>query len=417
MKTEDVKALGEAIAQNSTLLVALDDTDLQGVEYTSTTRSIGLLKNARIIEESDEEGIFFPGDNFELLSKAINAHRHIAETPLDIVQWFDSFKMAIADFYDALEGNDNDESQYRRQVFRHVRQIASKLNDAIRKADYEISTEFGSAKTNEAKLRRTQYYLNATKYILERLGRLNYSSLKAVLPYPHTDMDIALLELDSKLNKLRSSLRSVVTKIQKHNIQFKKIEGRTRRIEMMLAVIANNQVSLDINDIDVDHLLAKHGKLSNGDIVPKAQFNVFSSFTSQEIIFNDIANKLKLDRTDSTKVTQNDEPIKLERHDDGTPAETESVDHMLAEQKRKYCEYLKTHLGQSVSLSAYWRDTPSLFGIIDVRAWLYEMVHWLGEIDNSHNAFAFSMNVIQTPACKRSETYVVSDIETTLESK
>ena len=48
MKTEDVKALGEAIAQNSTLLVALDDTDLQGVEYTSTTRSIGLLKNARM---------------------------------------------------------------------------------------------------------------------------------------------------------------------------------------------------------------------------------------------------------------------------------------------------------------------------------------------------------------------------------
>lgn len=75
MKTEDVKALGEAIAQNATLLVALDDTDLQGVEYTSTTRSIGLLKNARIIEESDEEGIFFTGDNFELLSKAINCRR------------------------------------------------------------------------------------------------------------------------------------------------------------------------------------------------------------------------------------------------------------------------------------------------------------------------------------------------------
>ena len=409
MDASEIKQLGEAIAQNAELLSDLDFLELESLERMDLPRNIGLLKNARIVDEV-EDGFFYPGENYEFLKKAIGSSRYEADTTPDIAEWLERLTFYVANFFESLNSNDDSATNHKRQIYRHVRQLESKLNAAIREADYQVSNEFGSVKNIEAKTRLSQHYLSITESVLGRISRIQFSSLMEIMPYPNSDMDLVMVELDKKLNRLSGYLRTVILKIQKLNISFRKIEKRTKKLQRLLTAIQNKSVELDIELIDANSLPNTFHKAELNGIFPKAHFNTDSPTSYEESKLRDIVSRLKLNREQAKAKAQTKDFVEYQEDD-----KTETLDNVfvtqLEQEKQTFGTYLFDNQGAEVSLSEYWNITSSLSSLIDVRAWLYEMSNWLGELDQDMDDYEFKLSLVEQPNCEKSVVYVVTDVK------
>lgn len=409
MDASEIKLLGEAIAQNAEFLSDLDYVELDPLEKTDLPRNVGLLKNARIVDEV-EDGLFYPGENYEFLKKAIGSSRYEADTTPDIAEWTERLTFYVANFFESLSNDDDSVTNHKRQIYRHVRQLESKLNAAIREADYQVSNEFGSVKTIEAKTRLSQHYLSITESVLGRISRIQFSSLMEMMPYPNSDMDLVMVELDKKLNRLSGYLRTVILKIQKLNISFRKIEARTKKLERLLTAIQNKSVELDIELVDENSLPNLFHKVELNGIKPMAHFNADSPNSYEESKLRDIIARLKLNREQAKATAQNKDYVSYQE-DEKTEAKDDIFLAQFEQEKQAFGSYLFNSQGSEISLSEYWESTDSLSSIVDVRAWLYEMSNWLGELEQDMDGYEFKLSLVEEPTCEKSVVYVVTDVK------
>ncbi|MBO1924578.1 hypothetical protein [Thiomicrorhabdus sp. 6S3-12] len=415
MNPSEIKLLGEAIAQNAQFLSDLDYVELDPLERTDLPRNIGLLKNARVVDEV-EDGYFYPGENYELLKKAIGSSRYEADTTPDIAEWLERLSFYVANFFDSLSNDDDAVTNHKRQIYRHIRQLESKLNVAIREADYQVSNEFGNVKTIEAKTRLSQHYLSITESILGRLSRIQFSNLTGLLPYPNSDMDVVMVELDKKLNRLRGYLRTVILKIQKLNISFRKIEARTKKLNRLLTAIQNKAIELDVEFVDVNSLPQIFHKVELNGIIPVAHFNAISPSVYEESRFRDIASKLKLNREQVKNREQNKDYVAYQEDEPIEQAE-DLFEVQFEQEKQVFVAYLFNCGGSEISLRDYWESTSSLSTLVDVRSWLYEMVNWLGELEQDMDSYEFKLLLIKEPVCEKTDVFIVSDVKTQFSNK
>ena len=414
MDTSEIKLLGEAIAQNAGFLSDLDYVELDPLERTDLPRNIGLLKNARIVDEV-ETGFFYPGENYEFLKKAIGSSRYEADTTPDIAEWTERLTFYVDNFYESLNNDDDTVTSHKRQIYRHVRQLESKLNAAIREADYQVSNEFGSVKTIEAKTRLSQHYLSITESVLGRISRIQFGFLMDMMPYDNSDMDLVMVELDKKLNRLSGYLRTVIFKIQKFNISFKKIEARTKKLERLLTAIQNKSVELDIGLVDENSLPNQYHKVEINGIKPTAHFNANSPSSYEESNLRDIVSRLKFNRGQTKATAQNKEYVSYQE-DEGVEAKDNIFLDQFEQEKQAFGSYLFNSQGSEISLRGYWGSTGSLSSLVDVRAWLYEMSNWLGELEQMDN-YEFKLTLIKEPTCEKSVVYVVTDLRAQVTKK
>jgi hypothetical protein len=415
MDASEIKLLGEAIAQNAEFLSDLDYVELDPLERTALPRNFGLLKNARIVDEV-EDGFFYPGENYEFLKKAIGSSRYEADTTPDIVEWTERLAFYVANFFESLSNDDDSVTNHKRQIYRHVRQLESKLNAAIREADYQVSNEFGSVKTIEAKTRLSQHYLSITESVLGRISRIQFSSLMEIMPYPNSDMDLVMVELDKKLNRLSGYLRTVILKIQKLNISFRKIEARTKKLERLLTAIQNKSVELDIELVDENSLPSQYHKVELNGIKPIAHFNADSPSSYEESKLRDIVSRLKLNR-EQTKVTVQNKEYVSYQEEEKAEAKDDVFLAQFEQEKQTFGFYLFNNQGSEISLSEYWESTGSLSSLVDVRAWLYEMSNWLGELEQDMDDYEFKLSLVEEPTCEKSVVHVVTDVKAQLTKK
>lgn len=418
MNASEIKSLGEAIAQNAEFLAELDYVELDPLERTDLPRSVGLLKNARIVDEV-EDGFFYPGDNYDFLKKAIGSSRYESDTTPDIAEWLERLSFYVANFFDAIENDDESAVNHKRQIYRHVRQLESRLNEAIRSAEYQVNNEFNSLKTIEAKTRASQHYLSITESILGRISRIEFSTLMKMLPYPNSDMDLVMVELDKKLNRLSGYLRTVILKIQKLNISFKKIEARTRRLERLLSSIQDKTLELDSTLIDENALPACFHKVELNNIKPAGHFNASSPSAYEESRLSDIVSKLKLNKTSQqTPEAAKQRKEYVDYHEeDPSKVEDDVFLSQLEQEKRAFGAYLFSKQGSEISLADYWQKTGSLSSLVDIRAWLHEMSSWLGELEGDSSDYEFTLSLIEEPVCRETLVHVVSDVKVQLKRK
>ena len=415
MNASEIKLLGEAIAQNAKFLSDLEHVEGEPLERTDLPRNVGLLKNAQIVDE-EGDGLFAPGDNYELLIKAIDTGRYEADTTPDIIEWKERLAFHVDNFFESLSDNDDLITHHKRKIYRHVRQLISSLNRAIQEANHQVSNEFGSAKTIEAKTRLSKHYLSITESVLDRISRIQFSSLMELMPYPNSDMDSVMLEIDTKLNHLSSRLRDVIYKIQKLNTSFRKIEARTKKLDRLLTAIQNKSVELDIESVDESRLPNLFHKVELNGIKPIAHFNADSPSSYEESKLRDIVARLKLNRESTKAKVQSKEYVDYQE-EEKTKAKENVFLTQFEQEKQTFGSYLFNNQGSDISLSEYWESTASLSSLVDVRAWLYEISNWLGELEQDMDGYEFKLSLVEEPTCEKSAVYVVSDVKAQLTKK
>jgi hypothetical protein len=407
MDKNDIKLLGDAISQNAEFLADLDFVELEPLEARDLPKNIGLLKNSRIVDEI-EEGFFYPGENYEFLKKTIGWNRYESEALPDITEWIERLRFFVANYYESLKVDDDSYITHKRQIYRHVRQLDSKLNSGIREADYAISNEIGNVKTIEDKTRRAKYYLGTMERILDQITRIEFELLINMLPHPSSEMESIVMKIDGGVIRISSHLRSVILKIQKLNISFRKIERRSKKLERLLVALQSKTLELDVDYTEMDRLPIECKKVAIDHITPNAHFNAETPNSFEESRLRDLVARLRLDRNDEKPKTRSSESFNYEKE-----GETKSEDDVflvrLDDEKQRICSYLVNQQG-AVSLSEYWDANPGLSEVLGKRSWLYEMANWLGELQGQLNGYVFKLSFVETPVCDKSDVYIVTDV-------
>lgn len=382
MKAEDIRKLGEAIAQHAELLALLDYAEDEPVFVAERSQSLGLLKNARLIEAVDDDR-YFTGEYYELLRKTIHTSNYEVNTMPDIQVWLSDVSH-LASQYAALEIEQQDEERLaiRKSLVKTLFQMSMNLKSLIRDIDLRASSEFGYCKTLQAKIREGHYYRERTTDILKKLERLDYEALANLSKHP----DIELLTIGkffNKVDRLRSELSLVLHKLQRLSTSFKETELRMRQFQRMLHAL--NEHRLDTKGI-LDRIEWDQIPLFNSvgaDVIPKmiAGFDYAQNTAFAQARFDDLSKKVKLPSIQQRQVTlQTAIQLEVDSPENDEVGTYFSLE-LLAHQQR-FSQQLRM-AEQAVSVVAYWQNTHALQDHISANAWLVEMSHWLGEVQSS----------------------------------
>lgn len=406
MNADEIKKLGEAIAKNAEFLADLDLVEADPIELMEASQSLGLLKNSRIIEEL-EPNRFFPGENFELLRSAIHSSNYEANTTPDIGEWMTKFKHRCEHFARASVDNDAELFAVKRFIYRYIHQLTSNLKGSIRDIDSQVSNEFGHIKRLEDKIAETDFYLNHTQEILEKLNRLTYAELKDFSNHPELER-IILTVLDTKLTALRKYLGLVIRKIQKLSLSFRRIELRTRRLKRILNALEEKAFQPDFESLyeeDFSGLLVKNAVLEI-----KAGYRLNDESFMNQSQFKDLVVQISMpDKISPTTIDSQTSVI-----------ERETIDEEIETrfwQKLEECksDFSKQILAQDSKNSVvnFWQNTPKLQALLSLDAWLSYANRWLEQLqkDLKGSEWLCSINRTEQPLSDYSDIYVLSDLE------
>jgi hypothetical protein len=408
MTSEEIRKLGEAIAQNAELLSLLDETEEEPLEVLDSTQSLGLLKNAGFIEQI-EDTLFFPGDLMKMLRMAINSSNYEDNIIPDVADWLGSFTHRAESFVDALNSSDDDVFGIRKGLFRSVHQLISSLKSSIKDIDVRASNEFGYLKTLDAKVKESNFYLNKTTELVDKLARLDYDSFRKISTHPDVEK-ITLLTLHHKIEGLRDYLLSVTSKLQKLSISFEETEARTRRLRRILSALNEKRLLIDLDTIDYLSVDIVNSIASDEIGCVQAGFFPRTASDFQRSRFEDIARKLRFENTRKSNVIEVEEDAYLVV--DGE-ADLE-IDHFEKQLEVCKSEFSSTLAQQSKPLSVveFWCMSRQLQETISVNAWLYDMDSWLHDVQDSlrENEGVLSIEPIETQLSLKSNVYVLSDL-------
>lgn len=414
MNIDELKKLGEAISQNAELLSELDFVEFDPIQVDSAPKSIERLKSAKIVDEVEERQ-FYPGDHFDFLKKAIRSTNYAENIETDIQEWLERFKQHTVNFHEATKLQDEDNIfLYKRRIYGLVRQINANLNNSIGQVEEEVNKEFGHLKTIEAKARETRNYLASTERTLERLGRLQYKELSFLSL--NTEVDMIVLMLDKMLDQKREYLRSVIQKIQKLNLSFKRLEARTIRLKRILDAIRNKKISLDVEQLNIEHDAVFHQVSS--EVIGKLEghFKAENTSSYEESVFKDIARRIKVNE-DGAKPPKPHEDVFIQK--DGVYSDTESVvfEAVFETVKSDFASSIINSEG-FVSVTEYWTGNQSVNEMVTLDAWLFEIYHWSKDLENDLLDTNAVMTVIEemTPISELSDIQVLSNLSISFSS-
>jgi len=408
MNIDELKKLGEAITQNAALLSALDFVESDPIEVESPPKSIERLKSAKIVDEV-EEGRFCPGDNFDFLKKAIRSTNYAENIETDIQEWLVRFKQYIVNFNEATQLQDEDNIfLYKRRIYGLVRQINANLNNSIGQVEEEVHKEFGHLKTIEAKSRETGNYLASTGRTLERLGRLQYKELSLLAK--NCEVEMIVLMLDKMLNQKREYLRSVIQKIQKLNLSFKRLEVRTIRLKRMHDAILNKKISLDVEQINIEYDAIFHQACSEVIGNPVGHFKAENTSSYEESVFKDIARRIRVN-AEGAKPPKPNEDVFIQKDDVYSDAESEVFEAVFETVKSNFANSIINSEG-FVSVTQYWSANPSVNEMVTLDAWLFEIYHWSKDLEKDLLGTNAAVTIIEemTPISELSDIQVLSNL-------
>ena len=407
MNAEELKKLGEAIAKNSEFLARLDLVEAEPIELIEASQSLGLLKNARIIEEL-EQNSFFPGENFELLRRAIHSSNYEANTTPDIDEWVRKFKHICEHFARASVENDAELFAIRRLIYRHIHQLTSNLKGEIRDINLKVSNEFGHLKRLEDKIAETDFYLNHTQEILEKLNRLTYRELKEFSNHPELER-IILSVLDKKLSDLRKYLGLVIRKIQKLSLSFRRIELRTRRLKSILNALEEKAFQPNFEFLYVEDFAGLVVKNAVPQI--KAGYRLDDERPSNQSRFKDLVVHISMPEVNPSTATNSEKSV-IERE--------ETTDEVIKAHFWKQLEACKSEFSKQilaadspVSVVSFWQNTLQLQELLSLDAWLSYASRWLEQLQKDLNGSEWRCSIKRTEKSLSgySDIYVLSDID------
>jgi hypothetical protein len=411
MKAEDIRKLGEAIAHHAELLALLDYAEDDPIFVAERSQSLGLLKNARLIEAVDDDR-YFTGEYYELLRKTIHTSNYEVNTMPDIQVWLADVSH-LASQYAALETEQQDEERLaiRKSLVKTLFQMSMNLKSLIRDIDLRASSEFGYCKTLQAKIREGHYYRERTTDILKKLERLDYEALSNLSKHP----DIELLTIGKFFNKidvLRSELSLVLHKLQRLSTSFKETALRMRQFQRILYALNEHRLDtktmLDRIEWDMVPLLNSVG----ADAMPRmmANFDYAQNTAFAQARFDDVAKKVKLPSIKQHQMTIQ-LPVLLEEDAPTDDDHTEDFTLDLLEHQQGFSRQLQA-ASQAVSVVSYWQNTSALQDQISVNAWLLEMSRWLSEVrvNLSAEQGRLEIELIEHQTLERSDIVTLSDV-------
>ncbi|WP_029408267.1 hypothetical protein [Thiomicrorhabdus sp. Milos-T2] len=406
MNADEIKKLGEAITKNSEFLAHLDLIEADPIELIEASQSLGLLKNSRIIEEL-ELNSFFPGENFELLRSAIHSSNYESNTTPDIGEWVTKFKHRCEHFARASIENDAELFAVKRFIYRYIHQLTSNLKGSIRDIDSQVSNEFGHIKRLEDKIAETDFYLNHTQEILEKLNRLTYRELKDFSNHPELER-IILSVLDNKLSALRKYLGLVIRKIQKLSLSFRRIELRTRRLKRILNALEEKAFQPNFESLYVEDFTGLLVKNAVPQI--KAGYRLDDESFINQSRFKDLVVQISMPDVISSTATDSEKSV-IERE---TTVE-EIKAHFWKQLEACKSEFSKQILAADspISVVSFWQNTLQLQELLSLDAWLSYANRWLEQLQKDLNGSEWlcSNKRIEKPLSDYSNIYVLSDIE------
>ncbi|GAB6069914.1 hypothetical protein JCM30760_10110 [Thiomicrorhabdus hydrogeniphila] len=406
MNAEEIKKLGEAIAKNAELLANLDLVEADPIELDVISQSLGLLKNSRIVEEL-EHNSFFPGENFELLRSAIHSSNYEANTTPDIGEWVSKFKHRCEHFARVATENDTEIFAVKRFIYRYIHQLTSNLKGSIRDIDFQVSNEFGHIKRLEDKISETDFYLNHTQEILEKLNRLTYRELKELTNHPELER-IILVVLDAKLSALRNYLGLVIRKIQKLSLSFRRIELRTRRLKRILNALEEKAFQPNTESLFVEDFASLLVKNAVPQI--KAGYRLDDERYINQSRFKDLV----------TQISMPDVEIYSTESSENIALEVDTVDMNDEERfwtKLELCKSdfskLIVNSNNPISVIDFWHQSHNLKELLSQDAWLAYANRWLNELakDLNGSEWRCSIKSIENTVSIHSDIYVLADIK------
>lgn len=416
MTAEEIRKLGEAIAQHAELLAELDYAEDEPVAVLEQSTSLGLLKNARLIEAVEDDN-YFPGEHYELLRKTIYTSSYEMSAMPDILDWF-SHVNHLSSQYAAIEQEalEDDRHQIRKALVRSLFQMGTHLKGLIREVDRKASAEFGYCKTLPAKIREGHYYRERTSEILAKLERLDYVSLSKISSHPDIEY-LTLGKLFSKIDGLRADLSLVLVKLQKLSASFKETELRTRQYRRILAALDEKRLDVDtiLDRIDWDQipLLNSVSNESLSPIMAGYDHEKTTSFTQS--CFNDIAAKIKLPDL-MNHVVVSPEVVYWDREEE-TSDETPVYDfaQLIQAHQFNFSQQLVTST-TPISVIDYWQQHDALQNQVSANAWLLEMSQWLADAQQSldSTAMVMAIDMIESEPLQHTDMIEVYDIQARL---
>lgn len=410
MKAEDIRKLGEAIAYHAELLAELDFSLDEPVYVAERSPSLGLLKNARLIEAVEDDR-YFSGEYYELLRKTIHSTHYEVNTMPDIQVWLADVTH-LANQYVALEAEQQEEERQtvRKSLVKTLYQMGMNLKSFIRDIDHKASSEFGYCKTLQAKIREGLYYRERTSDILKKLERLDFEALGRISQHP----DIESLTIGTFFNKidlLRSDLSLVLHKLQRLSTSFKESELRTRQLQRILHALNDHRI--DTKDV-LERIDWTQSALLNsvgGAVITSfsAGFDYENSTAFAQARFDDLAQKIKLPSMQSPVVAEQ-ESVKLEV-DDEMPDDDNTIDHGLLVHQQRFSQLI-LQSNQPSSVIGYWQAETLLKEQVTADAWLLEMSQWLVDVQSHSLTEQGNLNLewIERPLSEWSDMVVLSDI-------
>lgn len=409
MNAEEVRKLGEAIAHNAELLSELDSWEDEPIELFEVSQSFGLLKNARFIEQIDDN-LYLPGENFELLRKAINTSNYELNTIPDIACWLSDFKH-LASQYELSQDESMEEGyQQKMAMNRKLHQLTSNLKSSIREIDHNASAEFGYCKTLEAKIKENNFYHSRTNEILDKLERLNYKEFLSVSNHPDIEQ-LTLNRAYPKVEELRSYLHIVLGKLQRLGVSFMETEARTRKLRRILTALNEKRINTPglVETLDYESVEALNSISPSSVGKPLAGYGLEASSSFNRSRFEDIARKIKFTSVGPVPVIKHEDAYLIQEQQ--AEDDVESFEAALAECKNVFSRFI-TSRSERVSIVEYWSNTTAINTLISADAWLFEMNTWLHEVQQglkTENS-SIQLETIEREVHYLSDVYIVSDI-------
>ncbi|WP_178863475.1 hypothetical protein [Thiomicrorhabdus cannonii] len=412
MTADEIRKLGEAITLNAGMLAEMDWVEETPIEIFDATQSLGLLKNARIIEPIDDSS-YFPGENYDLLRKAINSSNYELRAMPDIVDWLNNLRH-LSDQYAAAsdEQRQDEEVQVRKAIFRNIHHMSSDLKSLIREIDLKATAEFGYCKTLEAKIRENRHYQARTQDIIEKLERLNYKQLMKISSNSEVEQ-ITLGKFFPKIEGLRQDLLRVLNKLQKLSLSFQETERRTKRLRRILVALDEKQF-ISSNVLErIDYLNSEHlNAISPRAIgVLRASYDYKNGTAFNNSRFEDISRKIRLPEK-TIRQLDDFEPAYLDTQDsDAIPEEPMFKQEFLACKTRFIQRLVKQ--SHSMSVVNFWEEDIQTNTLISANAWLCDMVAWLSDVKGGldPNYGRIDIGIVETPVSAKSDIHLISDIE------
>ncbi len=410
MKAEDIRKLGEAIAYHAELLAELDFSLDEPVYVAERSPSLGLLKNARLIEAVEDDS-YFSGEYYELLRKTIHSTHYEVNTMPDIQVWLADVTH-LANQYVALEAEQQEEERQtvRKSLIKTLYQMGMNLKSLIRDIDHKASSEFGYCKTLQAKIREGLYYRERTSDILTKLERLDFEALGRISQHPEIE-SLTIGTFFNKIDLLRSDLSLVLHKLQRLSTSFKESELRTRQLQRILHALNDHRI--DTKDV-LERIDWTQSALLNsvGEAVItsfSAGFDYENSTAFVQARFDDLAQKIKLPSMQRPVVAVQ-ESVKLEV-DDEMPDDHDTRVHGLLVHQQRF-SHLILQSNQPSSVIGYWQAETLLKEQVTADAWLLEMSQWLVDVQSHSLTEHGSLNLewIERPLSEWSDMVVLSDI-------